>query len=184
MIEVELKAFINNHNFDEVKGRLELIGFKRLGLKEETDIYFNGNNRDFRKTDEALRLRKTLDLISKETLSFITYKGPKLDQVSQTRNEHEVEIDDFEKMQNILINLGYTPVLNIRKVREYFRNAEITACLDKVDGLGTFLELEKMEHSEDQKPAALTELNALLDSLGIPKTDLTIKSYLELLLGL
>jgi len=98
MIEVEIKARITNPN--ELKNRFEkLNGMYKLCLNHE-DTYFNMPKklRDFKKTDEALRIRKSIEYNknsnqkNKKTSYFITYKGKKLDKITKTRNELEIEI--------------------------------------------------------------------------------------------
>ena len=58
---------------------------------DQVDEYFNHPCRDFAVTDEALRLRKDPD-------GKMTYKGPKLDRTTKTREEIEMDIDDLDKM--------------------------------------------------------------------------------------
>ena len=92
MIEVEIKIKIDNK--DEIAEKLENLGFVFVRKKFQEDIYFNGIDRDFRETDEALRIR------DEDGNFFVTYKGPKIDKISKTREEIEVKIEDKEKMRN------------------------------------------------------------------------------------
>ena len=57
MIEVEAKAKIDNFN----TMRRKILKLNALKIKDEhqEDIYFNSPLKDFAKTDEALRIRKT-----------------------------------------------------------------------------------------------------------------------------
>lgn len=192
MIEVELKAKLDS--LESLKLSLEILGFCKYEEKEEIDLYFNGNNRDFHKTDEALRLRSCEKRVDKDSITkdfivpnkecFLTYKGPKLDTISQSRLECEVAISDIETMRNILVALGYMQVLQIKKERCYYQKDNITACLDHVDGLGYFIELEKLVSHDSLRNQAINELYDIINSLKIPSSALTTKSYLEQKLGL
>lgn len=57
MIEVEVKLALTDSK--RVEQKLRKDGFVLQKVVRETDTYFNGVDRDFRKTDEALRVRKT-----------------------------------------------------------------------------------------------------------------------------
>jgi adenylate cyclase class 2 len=172
MIEVEIKVRIKNK--DEIAERLKKLGFKFIKRKFQEDIYFNGIDRDFRKTDEALRIR------DEDGTYYVTYKGPKIDRVSKTREEIEVKIDDKEKMRLIFKKLGFKEVRPIRKVREIYKKEDITASIDDVEGLGLFLELEKNIYNINEKDEALEELMETLKALNISKDNTIRKSYLEL----
>ncbi|MCQ6253708.1 class IV adenylate cyclase [Methanocaldococcus sp.] len=174
MIEIEIKVKIDNK--DEIIEKLKKLGFKFIKKKFQEDIYFNGSNRDFKKTDEALRIRDDNGTF------FITYKGPKLDNISKTREEIEVKIEDKEKMRLILKKLGFKEVPPIRKIREIYKRGDIIASIDNVEGLGIFLELEKSISDSEitKKDEILNELLDLLKSLNISKDKIIRKSYLEL----
>jgi len=172
MIEVEIKVRIKNK--EEIAEKLKKLGFKFIKKKFQEDIYFNGIDRDFRKTDEALRIRDD------NGTYYVTYKGPKIDRISKTREEIEVRIGDKEKMRLIFKKLGFREVRPIRKVREIYKKDDITASIDDVEGLGLFLELEKNIYNINEKDEALKELMEILKALNISKDNTIRKSYLEL----
>lgn len=193
MIEVEIKLPIENES--AIAQKLLENDFKRAGKVRETDIYFNGIDRDFRQSDEAMRIRKTESLDGSYLIADyddlanqmpneiyqLTYKGPKLDHVSMARKEIELQISDFESMKNILISLGFKPVLPVVKEREEFFGEDMNACLDHVEGLGWFLELEMIVESEKQREAALQAIEKQLEKLGYRMDDTTRVSYLSML---
>ena len=172
MIEVEIKVRIKNK--EEIAEKLKKLGFKFIKKKFQEDIYFNGIDRDFRKTDEALRIRDD------NGTYYVTYKGPKIDRISKTREEIEVRIDDKEKMRQIFKKLGFREVRPIRKVREIYKKDDITASIDDVEGLGLFLELEKNIYNINEKDESLKELMEILKALNISRDNTIRKSYLEL----
>ena len=51
---------------------------------------------------------------------FFTYKGPKLDGLTKTREEIEVRVEDFGMTKDILLRLGFFEVLTVEKRRRYF----------------------------------------------------------------
>ena len=56
----------------------------------------------------------------------------------------------------------------------------MTACVDRVTGLGDFLELEIIVEDETEQAAALGEIEMLLEVLGYTMQDTTRTSYLSM----
>ncbi len=181
MLEIEIKAKCPRSP-DEIGQALNALGFERQETREEIDIYFNGNDRDFRKTDEALRLRSARLLPDGASEAFITYKGPKLDDRSQTRREIEVAVGHLNDMKLLLEQLGYQAIFTVKKQRRHYRRDSVTACVDQVEGLGNYLELEQLSQTMEARGETVEQLLALLDRLHISRDNLTRKSYLELLM--
>lgn len=188
MLEVEIKARLTDADPPALATRLAKRGFVPEQTVEERDRYYNGNDRDFRETDEALRLRSVRDLDTGAAATQITYKGPKQTQASMARLERETAVGDPAAMADILERLGYRRVLTVAKTRRRYSRGAITACLDEVAGLGAFLELEQLVDDatpglDYRRAMAEAALLALLDDLGLPRHALTRRSYLEQLLG-
>ena len=87
MLEAELKASLEGLSPEDLASRALALGFVPGEQLRERDVYFNGDHRDFRRTDEALRLRSVRALPDGAWETLLTYKGPKLDQVSNARTE-------------------------------------------------------------------------------------------------
>lgn len=187
MIEVEIKLKIDS--CEAIEAKLVELGFNKSHTLQETDYYYNGVDRDFRSSSEALRLRlvEALDggaLVADrpgDPLVQLTYKGPKLDNVSMSRVEHQVNVEEFETMHTILCSLGYKPVMPVIKLRREYFSEEMAACVDTVDGLGDFLELEIMVDNEEGREGALGTIEKVLGSLGYSLSDTTTTSYLSML---
>ena len=190
MLEIEIKAALKKITKDTVIDALHAAGFEEGRLKRESDLYFNGNDRDFRQTDEALRIRSSRSLKpSGPTICSLTYKGKKTDGRSQTRQEWETRISHQGTIKEILLHLGYRPVFTVSKERYYFHRGPITACLDQVEGLGHFSELEQVANLDASDPDAAAQKECVIDSLlnileelGVPKENLLQESYLEMLM--
>ena len=73
---------------------------------DQEDIYLSHPSRDFRVTNEALRIRRIGDE------NRITYKGPRLSGPTKTREEIEISLDHgqvaFEQLLRLLENLGFS----------------------------------------------------------------------------
>lgn len=181
MIEVEIKLPI--YKSSRTEAALRELRFHPGNLIRESDIYFTSDTHDFMKADEALRIRQSENLTSKEFLSILTFKGPKLDSVSMTRQELETKVSDAEACSEILCSLGYRKLAPVVKLRQYYHRDDVTACVDLVENLGAFLELEILveEDAPAAKETALKKIEAILHDLGYSMKDTTRYSYLFML---
>jgi len=125
MIEVEVKVRADHEKIRPILKKIEAVKSK---VETQSDTYFAAPHRDFAKTDEALRIRL------EDGKSVLTYKGPKLDGVSKTREELETPVDEVI-FTRILHALGFSEAGKVRKNREFFKAGEITVSLDAVEGL-------------------------------------------------
>ena len=178
MIEIEVKLRIKDAAVLEKK--LLEQGYKLIETLRETDTYFDGGINGIKKNGQALRVRRTVNCVTGKEQSAITFKGEKIDAVSMARLELETVVESGEAAERILCALGFYPVQPIVvKIRKILRNGDICACLDDVQGLGTFLELEIMAESEEARPAALESIEDILNSVGYAMDDTTRVSYLS-----
>ena len=192
MIEVEIKVKISDPNLTQKKFK-DNNGIYKLSLHHE-DIYFNMPKglRDFKQTDEALRLRKSIEFNKNDKAKdqkinyYITYKGKKIDKTTKTREEIEVKINEIEGMKTLLKLLGFQEVFTIVKERELydfmFNNTKIEALIDYIPILEQhFVEVELITESLDDVKKSKDILFEFLNKLGIKKQESIRKSYLELI---
>jgi adenylate cyclase class 2 len=180
MLEVEMKFAIEC--WASLEPRIRALGGVLHETRQEVDGYFNAPDRDYAQTDEALRLRQI------GSRNVLTYKGPKLDGATKTRKEIEVPLADGENvartMRDLLQAIGYSFVRIVRKQRAIYQmesqGLPLEICLDEVEGLGSFLELEIVAPPE-RADAARTVLHNVAQALGLSHSER--RSYLELLLS-
>lgn len=67
------------------------------------------------------------------------------------------------------------------KERVLYRAGRTRIHLDRVEGLGDFLELEVEMEKDDSEEAALEEAERLMERLGVPEEDRVCGAYLDLL---
>ena len=137
-------------------------------------MYYNEPNRDFKKTDEALRIRVS------NGHAEVTYKGPKIDTETKAREEINVKIDDYQKFNNILEVLNFKRIKSVDKIQRHYECEGLSVMIDEVRDLGRFLEVEVLV--EGNIEAAKERIFSLLKRIGLDKEKLTRESYLELLL--
>ncbi len=179
MIEAEIKIKIAST--EEIREKLISSGFTFKDCVFEKDTYLDNADSDIRSNDTALRVRSIRSYDEDETHFYMTYKGIRTDDESMTRPEFETGVESAETALGIFEALGYLPVHPcVNKKRDIYTRDDITACLDEVEDLGSFLELEILtDHSK--KEAALERLWALLSDLGLQRSETTTISYLTML---
>lgn len=178
-LEVELKFRVDD--LDEVRKAARAFGGKLGSTIRQVDTYYAHPTRNFAETDEALRVR-----VVGET-ACVTYKGPLLDAETKSRQETEIRFAggaaDGRRFGGLLARLGFHEVKAVHKEREEWhldwQGKSVELLIDRVDGLGTFVELEMLSDAaafEEAKAALL----ALASTLGL--RDSERRSYLALLL--
>lgn len=98
--------------------------------------------------------------------------------------ERELEILDGEKMIQIMKLLNYKEVatVNKKRIKTKLKNTEIV--LDKVKGLGEFMEVEKIvknKNHEDRKDIQ-KDLRVFLETLGIPRGDHLVNAKYDIMI--
>ena len=179
MLEVEMKFRVPD--WGPVVATLAGWGAVPAPEREEADHYFNAPDRDFARTDEAVRIRRI------GPATRFTYKGPKLDTATKTRTEIELPLGDGPAVSadagRFLAALGFRPVAVVTKTRRVYaltrHGFPLEVCLDDVGAVGRFVEVEVMAEAEqlEQAQAAVRQTAA---ELGL--TEHERRSYLRMLL--
>lgn len=181
LYEIEMKFRVGD--FEDFIRAADRMGGTFGAEETQVDRYFNHPSRDFGETDEALRVRTIGDR------SKVTYKGPVKDKLVKLREEIEMPVGnsstDGKRFADMLCALGFREVRSVLKHRRTAkvnwlgRGFELT--LDRVDGLGLFVEVETLA-GENQKDAARDALLQLTKDLRLG--DPERRSYLQMLLEL
>jgi adenylate cyclase class 2 len=168
-------------DFAAVESRLAELGVRQISARQDIDQYFNAPDRDFARTDEALRIRRI------GSANFVTYKGPKQDAQTKTRTEIEVPLAEGDAaaatFANLLTHLRYRPVAVVHKQRRIYHLKKGTwsleVSLDELEGVGRFVEIETLVPQErlDEARRVVQELARALELTTSER-----RSYLELLL--
>jgi len=84
--------------------------------------------------------------------------------------EFETQVADRQAMHHAALHMGYRPTVRIAKTRRTATVDDFSLCVDEVDGLGGFLELERMAPDDADAQAIQADLAAFVGSLGITAT--------------
>ncbi len=172
MIEVEAKYRVKKPEY--IKKIEEIITdekYEYIDTVEEIDTYYNHPCRDFKKTDEVLRIRIRSSGSSK--IYILTYKGPrKYSNEIKSRTEYEVKIHNHRIMDEILQQLGFKKIAVIRKRRRIYRGRRAEITIDVLENIGTYLEIEGPEEE-------IKRLYDRLEQYLVPEP----RTYLEIIFG-
>jgi len=166
---VEVKARVAD--LQSCRALLRKMGGGRVGSFRQVDTYF-AVSRGRLKIRESDRGGSLLVYYVRENI-----RGPKVSDV------YLAPLSDPKAVKTVLSQvLGVGCV--VKKRREIFRLRGIQVHLDHVEGLGSFIELEKNVAADVMATARTRkQLGVLLKKLGVPQRNLQRASYRELLMS-
>ncbi len=170
-MEIEVKVKVEN--LEEVKKKLESIGAKFGSPKKQVDNYYKqkGKEMELQKAGSFLLRIRSENEKSILTMKLLTGK-------QGVWEEYETEISNKKDMERILEKLGFVKVISKVKTREQGKLNEFEVNLDKIEGLGDFVEFELIsDNSEEAKKRILR----LIEKLKLPKENIIHKGYARLL---
>lgn len=176
MREIEVKAHLRNK--EAVMRTITERGCTFSDAVTQNDVVYVekvGSLETFLSNSIFVRIRET----EEETIFTLKYHPDRTQNGSALAMplEHEVTVSSKKELEEMLRLMGYHEALRITKTRQRAHLNEYEICIDDVDGLGSFIEIEKLaEHDDDVAPVS-AELTTLLVSLGIPKEDIGVKRY-------
>lgn len=162
----------------EVKYRVKDLAVARQKLIElgcsfsepviQDDTIFINYNRpfiEFVPGDIFLRIRQSNDK------AIFTFKqGEEMNSI-----ERETVIENSAQLEDILGFLGFRPVVRVRKSRSKSRYEPYEVCLDEVESLGSFIELEEITEASAHEVQA--KMQEFLQSLGIKDMERVHNGY-------
>jgi adenylate cyclase, class 2 len=180
VIEAELKARVR----DLASLRARLLAFAVGESSVYHDSYYDWSAGDLSIDGRELRLR-LVDAAGRRS-ALLTYKEPAVESVSGSKPECETQVEDPSAIDIMLRGLGLECILTFEKHCTNYRFAasgrQMLATVVQVPELdGTFIEVETMARDDDTS-AALADVRALLNQLGVADDDLTSEKYTDAVL--
>ena len=158
-------------DLDALRRRAEALATDYLGVDRQVDTYF-------RTASGRLKLRES----SLSGGQLVPYR--RADGAGPRRSDYQViPVPDPAGTRDLLAELlGVHRV--VRKEREIFLYQNVRIHLDRVEGLGTFMELEAVfDGAPEAEPEQQAKVDWLLAELGVKSDDLVPISYEGLLAG-
>lgn len=176
MREVEVKAHIRDEK--ELLERLaEQGGVLSEPVTQEDTVYVKetGSIEIFLANHHFLRIRKTPEKVL-FTLKYHPSRTGNGDSLAMPL-EHEVVVNDKAELEEMLKLLGFVPALTINKTRRTIHVGEYEVCIDEVEGLGAFIEVERLLERDEETAQTIEEMKVFLETLGITRQDIGAKRY-------
>lgn len=170
MKEVEIKARLRDR--EKVVEKLESLGCTFESPVTQNDVVYAehvGSLEQFRSNKVFLRLR-----VKNGTRILFTLKKRMANDLDAI--EHEVEVSSQEEMAQALALMGYQEAVRVNKTRVITHYNDCEICLDEVENLGTFIEMEKLTESGDSETIQ-EEMFKFFESIGITRADRVMSGY-------
>lgn len=141
---------------------------KLVGSFQQIDEYYTPKHRVFTKirpVKEWLRLRKS------EQGASITYKNWKYNKSGKSWHcdEYETEVKNLKQMKSIFAVLNFKLLCTVNKKRTIWKHKNYEISLDKVRGLGSFIEMEYKGKKNIKVTHAVSEMINFLKELSCGK---------------
>lgn len=174
MIEVEIRARIKNSG--EIKNELEKIGAKFIKTEKQTDRIFGhpmflDSEKMIIEGGFSARIREVDNKKSLEFKEILRKSGG---------IEIKSELSSIDTGLKFLEKLGFKEAFVVSKLRELYSYNDFIICLDSVNQLGDFVEIEKMIESSEDINKVRKECIKLLKILS-PSSQIENKKYGDLM---
>lgn len=165
MYEVEVKAALNDTKSFIVKLQERGCELDPEILQDDT-VYVRetGPLEVFLRNDEFLRLR-----VEDDDRALFAFKkhATRASDPNSAPLELELAVDSRDTMERILLTMGYQEAMRIKKRRRKGTYENWEVCIDEVEGLGSFVELEELTRDRDEAPDIQERMKAFLAELGV-----------------
>jgi len=169
MQEIEVKAKVNNQ--EALIEKLKSMGCALSEPVIQKDRIFIPQGMDAIPVVIGINVLRIREQDGKSILTLKQSVTNQLDCI-----EHELEISDAQQMIEIFKLLGFHEVSQVSKKRRKGKHQDLEICLDEVDKLGTFIEVEKLAEAGDGA-AIQKELFDFLENLGVSPVDRIFDGY-------
>jgi len=174
MIEVEVKARIPS--IESVKATLERLGAEYQHTRHIVDKIY-GRTEDLDENHKLVegsfsgRIRAVNNVVKVQFKEILRGKGGL---------EFGDTVEDIETGNNFLTKLGYKEAFTIDKIRITYILDGFTICLDDVQKLGTFIEIEVERDTSEGKDKVMQECIAMLSKVA-PEAEIIKEKYGDLM---
>ena len=168
MREIEVKAKLKNKK--ELLLKAQDLGITFGPAITQDDYTYETSLSKDDPNWNIFRIRKQ----GNQTILTMKYKAS-----SRSRDNHEREsvVDNAKEIADMLERVGYSLGVRIKKTRQTAKYKDLELCLDEIDKLGTFIEVEKLAQDDVDVDEIQNDLWQLLIRLGVNPSDRVHKGY-------
>ncbi len=165
MKEIEVEVDFDNSK-EEVIKKLSKYDYK--GEKEICDIYYYDPLRKNLQPEDDLRLNEVFRMRKTGNKCYLTYKKQHFDgKLWIYSDEYETVVEDASIIEKIIEMLGLKVLIQVQNKRRIYVYNEYEIELDDVQGLGTFLEVERLSNTKDDEKSIKEEIRTFIRNLNL-----------------
>lgn len=180
MHEIEVKVALRD--VDAVMRAIEALGCTwGEYIHQDDTVYVRdvSSPEAYLRNNDFLRLR----VQNNDKVIFTLKHHPeRADDPDSAPLEQELTVESREGMEKVLNTLGFSEAVRLQKKRRKTNYKKWEICVDEVEGLGAFIELEELAGPEVSVPEVRKAMRAFLHSVGIADTEQFAQRYDTLLL--
>jgi adenylate cyclase class 2 len=163
---IEFKAKGPGHQL--LRSRAQELGAELQGILHQHDTYF-----------KVSQGRKKIRKIAGSHSELITYFRSDARQARQST--YHVKRLIFPEITKFMLKMRHGTLAEVVKQRELWLWKSVRIHLDKVEGLGEFMELEAVVSNAGSLEEAQSQCHAVMDKLEITEADMIASSYCDML---
>ncbi|MDP3763481.1 MAG: class IV adenylate cyclase, partial [bacterium] len=161
-------------NLEEIEKKLKEKGCVLSEPINQHDVIYSlkGSRNEFESASEGDVIIRIRHMNDRAQLNLKRQRSSEGDNL-----EYETEVSNPEETHKMLGTLGWYPIVEVKKIRREGKFGEYGVCLDQVEKLGTFVELEKLTNDDADPEQVRNELFKEFESLGLSKSDEETRGY-------
>ncbi len=170
MKEIEIKAKLRDR--EAVMQKLTSLGCTFEPVKRQEDRVYAERVESlaaFRENKNFLRLR-----LMNGGKVLLTLKQRGINDLDSL--EHELEVSSRDEMEQMLKLMGYQEAMRIAKTRVITHHEGREICIDEVEDLGSFIEMETLT-TKGNAEAIQEEMFQFFESLGVTRAERQESGY-------
>ncbi len=173
MKEIEVKYRLKDAN--QFIKKLEQLGCKMSNIEDQKDIVYVADLKNIHSEAGSifLRVRKNNDKVELNAKMH--------EKVMQSRKEVEFEVSSYEEANRFLELIGFEKWVEVKKKRVHTTYENCNVCIDKVDSLGSFVELEYVVGDLEDDQNILDKIERMAKKLEIDTTEEVHQYYDEMI---
>ncbi|SRR6056297_296307 len=165
---IEIKARVDS--LDRLESRVRKVSDAPAQILAQDDTFFHCHT-------GRLKLRD----FGNGRGELIAYR--RADQAGPKTSQYRISASSDPEGLRATLSEALGVLGRVRKQRRVIMIGRTRVHLDRVEGLGDFMELEVVLDADESSDSGMQEAEALIDSLGIAPDDLIEGAYIDLLLG-
>lgn len=166
--EIEVKAKVKD--FNALVSKLKEIGCILSEPIVQDDYIYNKKGIDLKNRNHNTPVLRIREQAGRIIFTLKKNRSNELDCI-----EKEIDVNDKNALKDIIELLDFEKTVEVHKKRQKGKYNDCEICLDEVQNLGSFIEVEKMSDEDGEK--VQNELFDFLKKLGIETEDRVLIGY-------